>query len=46
RLQVDITFQARPGNNNTNSTAIKDKLIEQWLETLVHSTVLTEHYPH
>jgi ribonuclease PH len=45
RLQVDITFQARPGNTNTNSTSTKDKLIEQWLETLVHSTVLTEHYP-
>ncbi|CAF0964304.1 unnamed protein product [Adineta steineri] len=45
RLQVDITFQARPGSNNTNSTSTKDKLIEQWLETLVHSTVLTEHYP-
>jgi ribonuclease PH len=45
RLQVDITFQARPGSTNTNSTATKDKLIEQWLETLVQSTVLTEHYP-
>ncbi|UJR25812.1 hypothetical protein I4U23_007162 [Adineta vaga] len=45
RLQVDITFQARPGTSNTNSTATKDKLIEQWLETLVHSSVLTEHYP-
>jgi exosome complex component RRP46 len=45
RLQVDITFQARPGTNTTNSTSTKDKLIEQWLETLVHSTVLTEHYP-
>ncbi|CAF1999065.1 unnamed protein product [Rotaria magnacalcarata] len=45
RLQVDITFQARPGSNNTNATATKDKLIEQWLETLIHSTVLTEHYP-
>jgi exosome complex component RRP46 len=45
RLQIDITFQARPGTNITNSTSTKDKLIEQWLETLVHSTVLTEHYP-
>lgn len=45
RLQVDITFQARPGTSNTNATAIKDKLIEQWLETLVHSTVLAEQYP-
>ncbi|CAF0939113.1 unnamed protein product [Rotaria sordida] len=45
RLQVDITFQARPGNNNTNSTSTKDKLIEQWLETLVRSTVLMEYYP-
>ncbi|CAF1527442.1 unnamed protein product [Adineta ricciae] len=45
RLQVDITFQARPGTSQTNSTATKDKLIEQWLETLVHSTVLAEKYP-
>jgi ribonuclease PH len=45
RLQVDITFQARPGNTNTNTTSTKDKLIEQWLEKLVQSTVLTEHYP-
>ena len=45
RLQVDITFQARPGNSHINSMSIKDKLIEKWLETLVHSTVLTEHYP-
>lgn len=45
RLQVDITFQARPGTNNTNATSTKDKLIEQWLETLIHSTVLAENYP-
>ena len=45
RLHVDITFQARPGTSTTNSTATKDKLIEQWLETLIQSTVLTEHYP-
>lgn len=45
RLQVDITFQARPGTTQTNSTSTKDKLIEQWLETLVQSTVLIEHYP-
>jgi ribonuclease PH len=40
RLQVDITFQARPGNQIG-----KEKLIEKWLETFVHSTVLTEFYP-
>lgn len=40
RLQVDMTFQARPGTQIG-----KDKLIEQWLETIVHATVLTEVYP-
>lgn len=45
RLHVDITFQARPGTSSTNSTASKDKLIEQWLEKIIQSTVLTEHYP-
>lgn len=40
RLQIDITFQPRPGN-----IQVKDKLIAQWLETLVESTVLTEYYP-
>ena len=40
RLQADVTFQARPGNPMQ-----KDKLIEQWLETLVESTLLTDFYP-
>lgn len=40
RLQVDVTFQARPGNQNNN-----DKLVEQWLQTILQSTILTEYYP-
>ena len=35
-----MTFQARPGTQNNN-----DKFIEQWLETVVQSTVLTDIYP-
>ena len=45
RLQVDVSFQARPGTQTSNSTSNKDKLLEQWLQTLVESTVLVEHYP-
>ena len=40
RLQLDVTFQARPGNQTIN-----DKLVEKWLETILQSTLLTEYYP-
>lgn len=40
RVQLDVTFQARPGNSMQ-----KDKLIEHWLETLIESTLLVEYYP-